>query len=933
MIRFLLAHRLAAAVLLVATTVLLGSSAATLQVDPGVESMMPAGGSDMRRLRRFNETFGADEVIVVALHGPAIFSQRGLAVMKDLTDKIAALPHVLRVLSPVNARDIDGDEMGPFPLVPYQKVQDGSISPAQLGTLLAAHPLYGGLLVSRDAHTAALLADVARAEENATYRRRLVSQVRRLAASVTDGLEVRVAGIPVEKVDVAESINRDQKVLVPLIFLIMALVMTLLYRHPVGVIVPLGVMSTSVIWTLGLYTLAGRLLNPVTSLLAPVVMIVSLAGAVHFLNHHLVARESGLGREEALERAYRRVRMPCFNAALTTAIGFGSLVLLPIPAIRTFGLFTAVGVMVSYLLTMVLVPIMLRSLPHLPPRIIRPFHPGRVKHVLAAIGRGVGRHPRLTALLALGVIGLGLAGLTRLRVETDLLHALKHGSPLYEATRFIDRNLTGVNSLEILVDEVDADDPAALSRVDRLARAIRALPGIRKVASLPDLYSRVNRAMHGGDDAFNVLPQGPTAKADIRDMHEMLQEEAPAELARCVAGDGRSLCLSARVTALDSAASQELFGEIHKAAQDAGLAHVSLTGNFAVLSDLSTSLVHHQLRGLVPALVLILLAMIGQFRSIRLGVLAIVPSVVPVLLVYGLMGWIGITLSVPTAMIASIGLGMTVDNTIHLTAGFRAAAHEGADEMSALTAMMDGSGRAVVFATLTVALGFGVGLFSSFLPTIHFAVLTGAALILGLICVVVLLPLLLVVFKPLGHLSRPGRAAITGALLVGVLVAGPVLAAAVQTRTARGSSALMTDQFGDEDGIEAHHGDVIVLLHGTALDLRRMKNWENRLLGDADADVTVLRAIDARPLMGKKTDAEVRHRLKLRVPDRIRILVDWKGTLQTRYQLPDEGVSVSVFDRDASLCTTLSGPVSDAGLASARAVLSAVSADGHCPAD
>src|SRR5207247_153730 len=238
--------------------------------------------------------------------------------------------------------------------------------------------------------------------------------------------------------------------------------------------------------------------------------------------------------------------------------------------------------------------------------------------------------------------------------------------------------------------------------------------------------------------------EGPEAREDLADIGRLLKEQAPAELARFVAPGHGTLRLAARVTALGSAASQQLFARIRRASTLAGLPGIALTGNFVVLSDMSTSLVSNQMRGLAPALLLILAAMAVQLRSLRLGLLSAIPTGAPVLMTYGLMGWLGIPLSVSTAMIASITLGMTDDNTIHLLARFREEFARDGDYEIALAAMMDTSGRAVLFSTLTVAAGFWVGAFSSFLPSVHFAVLTGLTLLLGLLCEAVLLPLTLI---------------------------------------------------------------------------------------------------------------------------------------------------------------------------------------------
>ena len=881
-----------------------------LRTDPGIEAMIPASGRDADLLREVASRFGAGDVVVVALHSDSLFSGASLAAVDDLTRGASGIPHVARVVSPTNLRDLDYDELGPVETIPYGKVAAGLIPPEQLGRTLAAHPLFGGLLVSVDARTAALLVEIEHPGEGEDYGAEVVRGLRELVGRASlgwpSGMSAYIAGLPVENADVAAYIKRDQGIFAPLILLALAVAMFALYRHAVAVIVPLCVVGGSLIWTLGAYAMAGRSLNPVTSLLTPVVLVVSLEGAVHLMNHHFAARAAGLDRLRALRHAVRRSSAPCFNAALTTAIGFASLLLLPIQGLRDLGLFSAIGVMISYLLTMTLAPLLLWWLPDVPPRIMRSFRPGRIEAALRGVAAAVCRRPAAWTMLSILVVGACALGLARLRVETDLIGSLRRGSPLAVATEFIDRNLTGVNALEILVRGVGPEDGAGLLRVEEMSRKVRAMPGVRKVTGLSDLYARANRAFHASD-AYATLPRGEDAAADLADAHDLLSRNAPADFARFVSAEpGRGepvLRVEARVTAMGTAASQDLFRRVRAAASEAGIEKTDLTGNFVVLSNMSTNLVYNQIGGLVPALLLILVAMAIQFRSVKLGLLCVIPNGAPVLMVYGVMGWAGIALSVPTAMIASIAVGMTVDNTIHLLARFRQDFRESGDYMKSLDVMLNTSGRAVVFSTVTLAVGFWVGAFSAFLPSVHFAVLMGMTMLLGLATEAVLLPLTLILFKPLGRAL--GRA------LVVLAVAGACLS---HPSAAESADVKLLDQFGKADAPGLHRGRIVVLFYGQPAGLRKMKAWELKLKGRTKVSYDVMRAVDARSVKGKKTPEEVNERLRSGVPDDVDILIDWDGALAAAYALTPAEVAVVVIDPLGRKCAGVSGPVRDDSL-------------------
>ena len=932
LIALLLARRRPALLLIALLTALLGWCALALRIDPGVESMIPSGPGDLDRLRAFQARFGSDEVVVLALHSERLFARESLERLDQLTRRVAALPHVTSVLSPTNVRDLEGDALGPVPVVPYALVQAGTLAPEALGARLGSHPIFGGLLVARDARTAAILVELEPAAGPADSRRALVMDLRRLASGAGPGLQAFIAGIPVEKVDVATYIARDQMIFVPLIFLILAVMTAALYRHVVGMLVPLAVVTAALVWTLGLFGLAGRTLNPVTSLMTPVILVMSLEGTIQLINQYLAARAQGLPLAPALAQAHRRMRLPCFNAALTAAIGFVSLLTLPVPAIRDFGLFTAVGIMIGYGLTIALTPLLLASLPDVPPRVIEAFEPGPVERGLARIVRSVCRHRWATALAVSVMLAGSALGLTRLRVETDLIGSLRHASPLSAATRFIDANLSGVNSVEILVSGVSARDPKAFGRLARFEDAVRDLPHVHKVTGLTDLLARVNRAVHRGDDGYARLPDGPDAAEDLADFMTALGTEAPAELHRFIAegADGRAtLRIIAWVPALDSASSQALFSQIRDVARRLEVPDVTLTGNFVVFSDMSTTLVRHQAQGLAVALVLILAVMALQFRSLRLGLVCVIPNVAPVLMVYGLMGWSGVALSVPTAMIACVTIGTIVDNSIYLLARFREAFARQADYVEALTVMVHASGRAVVFSTVTLAVGFWVGVFSSFVPTVHFAVLTGAAFLLGLISQFVLLPLVLTIFQPLGRSVRRTVVSSGALLALASITLGLTSGGALAQEVSR--EVVLKDQFGKADGPGRHRGQAILLVYGKVDGMRRMKAWEDQVRDKALGALVVLRGLDARDLRAQKTEAEVDERLQQRVPSDIAILIDWNGDLVRAYGLPEADVSVTVIDAAGKACHTEPGPVKPETRDRIRQLLARVRETGACP--
>jgi len=344
---------------------------------------------------------------------------------------------------------------------------------------------------------------------------------------------------------------------------------------------------------------------------------------------------------------------------------------------------------------------------------------------------------------------------------------------------------------------------------------------------------------------------------------------------------------------------------------------------------MSTTLVQHQIRGLAVALTLIVGVMTVQFRSLRLGLLCVIPNALPILVVYGLMGASGIALSVPTAMIASVALGTIVDNSIYLLARFRESFTLRADYLDAMIAMVRASGRAVVYSTVTLAAGFFVGIFSSFVPTVQFGLLTGVAFLVGLVSQFVVLPLTLILFHPLGRPAR--RAAPLGALLVLISTVSGLLGGGVALAQQSAQDILLKDQFGKVDGPGQHRGHAMLLIYGKVAGMRRMKAWEDRIRQKVPGTLIVLRGLDARGARGEKTEAEVNERLQQNVPADISILVDWNGDFVRAYRLPDADVSTTVLDANGKACQTVAGSVTPEAVDQLRRLLAQVRETGACP--
>jgi len=472
-------------------------------------------------------------------------------------------------------------------------------------------------------------------------------------------------------------------------------------------------------------------------------MVLSVSTSVHLYENWLSRAGANPDANGAIESTVRELRRPCFFTSLTTALGMLSLVVSDTPAVRLFGAFTALGVMISLGVSLTLVPVGLSFLS-------RPAAPRRARGAALEIflrfaARSSMQHP-IAILVGAGLLTLlGCAGIARIQSNTDLVWFLKSDEPLFRDSMFIDEHLAGIHTLEFVLSRRDGGSLASLDAVTRLARlreALLAHPEVGGVQSVLSLLSAIQRAETNGTGW--QLPADPEALLYAFDLLESAGDDALVR--RMIDPAFRHARVRAQIHSIGSAAAAPLEDRILDEARAIFGADyaLSVTGAFHQMTRDSNRLVETQLESFSLAFVLVILAIGAMFRSLRLMAISIIPNVIPIVWTGGLMGFCGIELSTGTTMIASVVLGLAVDDTIHYLTRFRREHARGV--RAAVQATTTGTGRALVISSTVLVIGFWVGALGSFKPTIYFSLLTGITMISALLCDLLVLPASLLVW-------------------------------------------------------------------------------------------------------------------------------------------------------------------------------------------
>jgi predicted RND superfamily exporter protein len=397
------------------------------------------------------------------------------------------------------------------------------------------------------------------------------------------------------------------------------------------------------------------------------------------------------------------------------------------PAIQEFGLFAGLGVLLAFVATMTVAPIALFWIGDVTPTRLLHLKEGRLERLLDRLTWWVSVHRRRVfvgcALMLLSMI----PGIRQITEGTDIIRALKKDAPLRVSTEFIDQHLTGVHSLELLVQAPDGGNlttPTAIRQMLAFSRWLRAQPGVTAVLGPWEPLRSVQTDLLTHDDQLKVL-------AALLPLNFPLDAWLDAS--------GKAARLSVRVAAIDSERFLHLAHTVEQQAAHTAL-RVQVTGSYYLLSQMSRVLVRNPISSLLLAVALILGSIALALRSWKLGIIAAIPNLLPIVMIFGLMGWGGIELSTATTMIASVALGLFVDDTIHLLYRYTHEKQAGRNTFGAIEQSLRHTGRAVIFTSLILTLGFWAGLLGSFKPTIYFSFLTGLTMLFALLAELLVTP-------------------------------------------------------------------------------------------------------------------------------------------------------------------------------------------------
>jgi predicted RND superfamily exporter protein len=734
-------------ILLVLTSIA-GLLYSRLPVETSVESLIIENDPDLLFHEKFKKQFGEDEVLVAAFSCPDIFSQDVLRFIERQTADLEALEEVRDVVSLTNVEDILGSD-NYFTIKPLvEEIPEDVLSLSTVRDRALSNRLIEGNIVSKDGISALFLIRTFSHTDDETYDARLikkVSQVLEKKPMELSHLDFHLAGWLVTDVSMSRFMNGDMAKFMPLTYLFLFILTWFFLRNAAAVFISIVNVTLCLLWTMAILYLVRGAMSPMTAILPPLIMALSVSDSIHVFVEFLKKDRAQGDLLRSMRETMGDLALPCFLTSLTTAIGFLSLGVSDIPPIRHFGLAAAGGMMAEFCLSMSVLPLGVLFL-----RNFRGMHDGLpffrespVHGLVEKIRAWVPGHRNLVTVISLVLVGLAMEGITRLNVETNLLEYFRQDTRVRRDAEFVDRRLGGVNTMEISFKARGPDaflEPKNLAVIEKVAAYLEEQPVVSQTMSVNVFLKQMNKAFHGEDETFYALPTSREMTAQYLLLYD------GDEIGNFIDEDYQWARLSARVTEHSSRNLAAYFSRLEdfltKITAESGL-EARITGKTFLVNKLIKSIVDSQILSLSLAFLVIFAILFLVFRSIGIGFISVICNSLPIIFNLGLMGWLGIPLNTATAIISAVAIGVAVDDTIHLLHQYQENRGLGIGHREAILGAIDRKGSPIITTSLVLMGGFGILVFSSFVPTVQFGFLCSLIMFFALVSDLVVLPALM----------------------------------------------------------------------------------------------------------------------------------------------------------------------------------------------
>lgn len=713
--------------------------------------MLPASSEVRVYNDQVEKTFSLhkDMIVVGIVKEQGIFNPSTLERVERITDRILKLEGVVSedVISFTTADNViaEGDNLTVQPLL--TKISEKEEEMENFKKSLYDNPIWLGRLISKDGKTTAIYVPL----EPGANGKEIAEKIKEIVKEEKGEEKYYVAGDPVARDTFGAEMFKQMALFSPLAGLIMMVALFLMFSNLPLVFTILGVAMMSIVWSMGLLIGLGFPVHIMSSMI-PVFLMAISTDSIHIFNEFYFRYNEVKDKKKAVIDTINTVGAPVRYTALATAVGFGVLAIGGIIPVRVFGLFVAFGTMVIRFMSFSFIPavMMLVKEEKLSKVSKRDSLEKGASVWLGRLGRFAIEKPKL--LLGIGFILLVLAivGISQIKVNNNMVNWFKEKSEIRQADKIMNANLGGT-SLGYLVAQADSfegmKDPENLKSLEAVQKDLEKLKVVGKTTGLTDLVKRMHRVMNQDNPEFEKIPEDRKVIAQYLFMFGMAAK--PSTLDNLVDYPYQQANLMVQLKTWDAQAMQKVIErvEVYQKSfpneslnfKPAGIAYFNLVWNNEVLYDM--------VRMFILALILVYLILSLNFRSFKWGLVSYFPLIFTIVLIYGVVGFIGKDFDMPISVLSTLSLGMAVDFAIHFIKRFKQRYETEKDLQKALVWTVERPGKGILRNAVLFSLAFSVMVFASLTPYITVGIFIASLMMVSAFLTLIYLPAFIVLFQ------------------------------------------------------------------------------------------------------------------------------------------------------------------------------------------
>lgn len=722
-----------------------------MKVDFSNEAFFKEDDPEILKYNRMKDTFGNDEFVYILFETGDFFTPGMIQKIRNLQEEIENIKYkdqyvVEEVESLVNAKYIQGRE-GELIAADLIGKDPGGEELTEAEKKALNDEIFLDQLISKDGKYIGIMVSIKEIKGDGEFRKVITREMRKIFKKPEySEFAFHAVGVPIFDHDADVITGEESAIYLMVSLLIIACILLWLFRSFSIMAGPLLDVLLSTFFT---YCLMGAFGMPITLLTIPIpliIMTIGVADSIHIISKYYMKYQSFNDKKETLKVVFRETGFPCLFTTITTVLAFLVLTFSDIRPIQHLGIVCAIGVFFSYFLSITLVPIML-------PKIKKRRTASKTRlmdRILVKVGRINEKAKVPIVVISIVILIISIIGITRLEVDTNFIKDFRESSTLVRDYNFVDRHMGGALSLEIVLSrpgQADVRDPGFLAEVEKIVNHLESQTGlVYKVFSINHILKRIHKELNGGKQEFYKIPdQADLIKQELF-LYSMSDQDTLSEI---LDFDHKKIRISVRTTTQTSKEYtkflQDVSGFIENHTQNV---RYELTGGLSQMMRMAEYVSKGQVTSYSLAFILICIAMMVVFLSIKVGLISMIPNILPITIALGVMGIFNISLDFFTLLISCIMIGIIVDDSIHVISEYRRKYTEINDYTTAGKESVKDVGRAVFSTSLALGVGFFACVFSQSLGVAYFGLLCAITIFSALVFDLFLTPTLIDLFKP-----------------------------------------------------------------------------------------------------------------------------------------------------------------------------------------